>query len=81
MIYNKRLNCIDSWAFYGATSTDFLKLDGDKLKEFARVSTGEELVAEVFDKDENSHVLSRKRMREKDIYIRYMDFDPIVPYR
>jgi hypothetical protein len=51
------------------------------LKEIATVNTGLELIAEVFDKDGKARVLSRKKMREKDIYTRYMDFDPIVQYR
>src|SRR6185369_5163694 len=60
MVYNKRRDCIDAWLFYGATSTVFLKLDGDKLKEFAMVSTGLELISEAIDNNGKSRVLSRK---------------------
>ncbi len=41
MLYNKDLDCIDAWLVSGGTSTVFLKIDGDSLKEFAKVETSE----------------------------------------
>ncbi|MBK7393456.1 MAG: hypothetical protein IPI64_09165 [Chloracidobacterium sp.] len=74
--YNKRLNCIDSFMITGSSMTVFLKLDGDMLKEFASVSTGLERVVSVIDKDGQERIVSRKKMREDDIYTRYVTFDP-----
>jgi hypothetical protein len=81
MVYNKRLHCIDAWLFHAATTTVFLKIDGDELKEFATVNTGLELIAEVVDKDGKSRVISRKKMKEADVYTRYIDFKPVTPYQ
>lgn len=81
LVYNKKLKCIDSWMFHGATTTVFLKLDGDMLKEFAFVDTGLERVVTVIDKDGNTRVLNREKMDEEDIFTRYRDFDPPEPYR
>ncbi len=36
--YNSTLDCIDAFLVYGGTSTVFLKLEKDSLKEFAEVS-------------------------------------------
>jgi len=33
--YNAELNCIDAWLVYAGSSTVFLKLDHDSLREFA----------------------------------------------
>lgn len=81
MVYNERRHCIDAWLFYGATSTVFLKIEGDKLRQFAMVSTGLERVIEVFDTNGNSHILSRRKMNDQDVYTRYLDFQPVIPYR
>jgi hypothetical protein len=80
MVYNKKRDCIDAWLFYGATSTVFLKIEGNRLREFATVSTGLERVVELIDKDGNRRVISQKKMRENEIYTRYRDFDPVTPY-
>ncbi len=77
--FNKKLKCIDAWLFHGATTTVFLKLEGDTLQEFASVDTGLDRVVTVTDKDGKSRVLSRKKMHEDDIYTRYSDYDPPTP--
>ena len=78
--YNKTLNCIDAWMFHGATTTVFLKLEGDMLREFASVDTGAELVVTVTNKDGKEREIMRKTMREDDIYTRYRTFNPPRPY-
>lgn len=79
LAYNKTLNCIDAWIFTGATTTVFLKLEGDKLREFASVDTGAELVVSVIDKDGEARIIRRKKMAEADIYTRYRTFNPPRP--
>jgi hypothetical protein len=37
LLYNNELNCIDSWAIYGGSSTYFLRIENDSLKAFAEV--------------------------------------------
>ena len=77
--YNKKLDCLDAWSVYGATTTHFLRLDYDMLKPFATVSTGLERVVTTIDKNGTERVLSRKKMRDEDIYTRYSTFDPPMP--
>jgi len=74
--YNKALNCITSWMFSGTTSTVFLKLHGDVLKEFASVTTGPELVVEVIAKDGKRREIRREKMSQEDLFTRYETFDP-----
>lgn len=78
MEYNGKLDCIDAWLFHGATTTVFLRIVGDELKEIATVDTGRELIVTVFEKD-GSRVLRREQMDEEDIYTRYSSFDPLQP--
>jgi hypothetical protein len=79
LAYNKNLDCLDAWLFHGATTTVFLKLEGDKLRKFASVDTGLEQVVTAIDKDGKSRVLSRKKMSEDDIYTRYSSYNPPTP--
>ncbi|MGD9564111.1 MAG: hypothetical protein AB7F88_15130 [Pyrinomonadaceae bacterium] len=79
LAYNKKLRCIDSFMVHGATSTVFLRIEGDTLKEFASVSTGEEQVVTITDKFGNERVLSRKKMDPdnfEQIYTRFTTFSP-----
>lgn len=79
LAYNRTLNCIDSWMFHGATTTVFLKLEGDSLREFASVDTGAERVVTLIDRDGNTKVIRREKMLEADIYTRYRTFNPPRP--
>lgn len=79
LAYNKTLNCIDSWMFHAATTTVFLKLEGDMLREFASVGTGAERVVTLIDKNGKERVIRREKMKEKDIYTRYETFSPPKP--
>ena len=80
--YNKKLNCIDAWLFHGGTTTVFLKIDGDSLKEFASVgSSGNERTISVIDKNGKEKVLRTDKIEEDEIYERYENFNPPEPYR
>lgn len=78
LLYNKKLNCMTSWMFHGATTTVFLRIDGDELKDFASVDTGADLVVTLRGEHGRKEIY-RKRMREDDIYTRYSTFDPPRP--
>ncbi|MEO8650322.1 MAG: hypothetical protein ABI539_14250 [Acidobacteriota bacterium] len=86
LAYNETLNCIDSWMVHGASTTVFLRLAGDELKEFASVGTGANSTGEccglevgVIDKDGKETVIKRKKIAEDEIYTRYRTFNPPRP--
>lgn len=77
--YNRKLNSLTAWHFYGATATTFLRIKGDLLEHFATVSTGEELVAEIADRNGGFRETLRKQMHREDIFTRYSTYDPPRP--
>lgn len=76
--YNKKLDCLDSWMFHGSTSTVFLRIEGDELKEFASVDTGTELTVCILRRDRWIRTYRRK-MSLDDVYTRYSTYDPPRP--
>lgn len=87
MLYNKDLDCIDSWAFHSGTTTSFLRIEGDLLKTFATVNTGGtdygvfERIIEVIDKNGKEKLLRKDKITEDDIYVRYKNYNPPIPYQ
>lgn len=86
LAYNKTLNCIDAWMVHGASTTVFLRLEDDMLKEFASVGTGAdrsgnccELEVSLTDNVGVERVVRRKKITEDDIYTRYRTFNPPRP--
>jgi hypothetical protein len=80
--YNRKLNCIDAMLFYGGTSTVFLKIDVDSLKEFASVeSFGSKRTVSVIDRNGRKKVLRTDKIEEDEVYERYENFNPPEPYR
>jgi hypothetical protein len=77
--YNKVLDCIDSWMFHGATTTVFVRLQGDQLREFASVNTGSELVVDLINKDGQTRTILRRKMKDDDVYTRFENFRPLSP--
>ena len=80
MQYNKELNCIDAWLFHGGTTTVFLKIDGDILKEFASVDNGINRTVYLIDKNGKENLLRTDKIEKEDIYVRYKNFNPPEPY-
>lgn len=84
--YNKELKCLDAWRVYGGTATDFLKIEGDILKEFARVENtcvddgNCERIVTVIDKNGKKKLLRKDKITADDIYERYKNFSPLIPY-
>lgn len=76
LMYNKKLNCVDSHMFHGGTTTVFLKIESDSLHMFASVNNDNEQVVTVYDKQGNGTEVSRKPLIEDDIYFRYTTFNP-----
>lgn len=77
--YNKKLDCLTSMMFHGSSTTVFLRIEGDELKAFARVTTGAELSVSVLKGDQWVETYKRK-MHPDDIYTRYSTYDPPRPY-
>jgi hypothetical protein len=80
ILYNKDLNCIDSFMVHGSSSTVFVKIDGDMLKEFASVHNGLERTVYIIDKNGKEKMIQRKKMNEEDMYVRYKSFNPPKEY-
>lgn len=79
LAYNKKLNCVDAWAFTASTTTIFLRIDGDMLREFASVSTGLERIVTVTRKDGTEVILRREKMdpdNYSEIYRRFSTYNP-----
>lgn len=76
LAYNKELNCIDAFLVHGGTSTVFLVLEGNQLKEIASVHNDSHRTVYKTDKDGNSILISRDSLNPEDIYMRYKNFDP-----
>jgi hypothetical protein len=77
--YNEVLNCIDSWMVYGGTSTVFLKIDQDSLREFAGVDLFDD-IREIYlvDKKGKSITLKKEKIKDLEIYTRFKNFNPLI---
>jgi hypothetical protein len=77
--YNEVLNCIDSWMVYGGTSTVFLKIDQDSLREFAGVELydGYREIYLVNKKGEHK-TLKKEKIKDLEIYTRFKNFNPLI---
>ncbi len=79
LAYNKKLKCLDAFAVHGASTTKFLRIEGDVLKEFASVDTGIERVVTVTDRAGLERVIRREKMNPdnfEEIYWRFTTYDP-----
>jgi hypothetical protein len=82
MRYNKGLNCIDAFLIHGGCTTVFLKIEGDTLREFARVDIADGLTVREYDKKGRSKVILRKAYNENQPeYIRYRNYKPLKEYK
>lgn len=81
IVYNKDLDCLDAWLFHGATTTVFLKIEEDKLREFASVDTGLYRTVNLIDKDGNRKLISKKKLNDNEVYQRYKNYNPPKIYR
>lgn len=73
--YNNKLKCIDAFLVYGGSSTVFLRLRGDSLKEFAVVSLDEGLTISTIDKYGNKKTIYSDSTKRPG-YIRFSDYKP-----
>lgn len=76
LAYNERLNCIDAFRVYGGCSTDFLRISGDSLREFAQVELFEGLTVTTIDPHGTRRVIHRDTS-EHGTFVRYKNFAPL----
>lgn len=78
MLYNKKLNCIDAFLVTGATSTVFLKINGDSLEEFAKIQNSEISGRTIYliDKKGKEKLVRTDKIKADDIFARYKNFNP-----
>jgi hypothetical protein len=79
MLYNKQLNCIDAFLVYGGSSTIFLKIKGDSLREFAGVDLDNRLTVYTVDQNGKQRII-RKDKTTKWNYVRFKSYKPLIPY-
>jgi hypothetical protein len=76
--YNRKLNCIDAQAFYGGSTTYFLKIEQDSLREFASISSFDnQIEINLIDKKGKQKLLKRLPIGEEDVYNRYSNYQPL----
>jgi len=76
--YNKVLNCIDALMVYGGSSTVFLKLDADTLREFAEVEQFQNIrTVYEFDSKGKKKILSKIKVNDSTDYIRFSNYKPL----
>ena len=75
--YNSKLDCIDSYAIYGGSTTYFLKVQADSLYRFASVSlfdTEREIL--VYNQQGEETILLQDTLGNRDlVYIRFTDYN------
>lgn len=77
LMYNKKLDCIDTLVLTGGQTTYFLKIKNDSLKEFANVDQRDNrIVSKILDK--NGKWQEIENIEEKfSGFDRFIDFNPI----
>jgi len=77
--YNRTLHCIDAFRVYGGTSTDFLRLDGDQLIEFASVENFDgRRTVKVIDKYGKERIILEQPIRDDEVFDRFENYSPLV---
>ena len=76
LLYNEKLDCIDAFLVHGYSTTVFLKLEGDHLREFASVDLSEGLTVWVYDKNGKGKIIRQDSTNEGS-QVRYKNFRPL----
>jgi len=79
MLYNKELNCIDAFLVYGGSSTVFLRISGDSLKEFASVEAMDGVTVKEIDRNGKEKIIFQDT-KKKAAYIRFKTYKPLKEY-
>lgn len=79
MLYNKELNCIDAFLVYGGSSTVFLRISGDSLKEFASVEAMDGVTVKEIGKNGKEKIIYQDTTYKAN-YIRFKTYNPLKEY-
>lgn len=77
MAYNKKLDCIYAFLVHGGSTTVFLKIEGDSLKEFASVNLDDKINIQLVDKNGKRRSIVKDRKSNFDPYTRFKNFRPL----
>jgi len=77
--YNEKLKCIDAFAVYAGSTSYFLKIDSDTLRQFARIDLFDGY-REIYKIDKKGKETLIKRDGLEPSYLRYKNFDPLEEY-
>ncbi|MCD0490047.1 hypothetical protein LPB86_17535 [Pedobacter sp. MC2016-14] len=77
MLYNKKLNCIDAFLVHGGSTTVFLKIEKDSLKEFASVNLDDKINIRLVDKNGKRKYLVKDKKSDFDPHTRFTNFSPL----
>ena len=75
--YNPDRNCLNSYAFYGGTSTYFLKIKKNRLEEFGRVNYSNDTVQSFKIINGKEILLQKRSYKSADAAVFFSDFDPL----
>lgn len=75
--YNSKRNCVNSYSFSGGNSTYFLKINNNRLQEFARVEFYNDSVSSYKIKNKEEILLKKKPYESSDAAVFFSDYDPI----
>ena len=81
MLYNQELDCIDAFLVTGGSSTVFARIEGDSLKEFARVHNDNYRTVYEVDRFGKKQLLRKDTIINLDTYVRYINFKPLKAYK
>lgn len=77
--YNELLNCVDAWLVYGGSSTVFLKIEKDSLREFAGVSLdNNDREIYIVDKKGKHKTVKKEIVKDLEVYTRYKNYNPLT---
>ncbi|UTN06132.1 hypothetical protein L0669_09490 [Flavobacterium bizetiae] len=77
--YNELLNCVDAWLVYGGSSTVFLKIEKDSLREFAGVSLdNDNREIYIIDKKGKRKTVKNEIVKNLEVYTRYKNYNPLT---
>lgn len=77
--YNELLNCVDAWLVYGGSSTVFLKIEKDSLREFAGVSLdNNDREIYIIDKKGKRKTVKKEIVKDLEVYTRYKNYNPLT---
>lgn len=79
MLYNEELDCIDAFLVYGGSSTVFLRISGDSLKEFAQVTAHYGLTVSEFDNEGKENIIMEDTSY-KASFVRFKTYKPLKEY-